>query len=208
MSSRSATLLVRQHQRAVSEGVKMIVNALYAACSLAGLVMVVGGIWLLAKQKVYLDHETKQPIEVEMPGGIRLKANSPALALFLIGFVPLLYPVQKLNPKNYHVVENTRISGSFDPQTDAVVVYASVAQDPLQPHERKFSLTAPFVADEDADYKMLLISNNFVLGETRATRKDSKNGEIVLTFPSIAESGHRYVRDQVDPLPPEFGPTK
>src|SRR5262249_31794231 len=136
-------------------GAVMFSYMLYAACSLAGLIMVFAGIWLIAKKKIYIDTETKQPTSVELPLGVRLKINSPALAFFAIGFIPLLVPVYKLSPEKYHVVETAKITGSFDPQLDTVVVYASMAQDPVEASGRTYRLTAPFVLDANVDYKVL-----------------------------------------------------
>jgi hypothetical protein len=65
---------------------------LYYLSSFAGLVMVAGGIWLLYKQKIYIDSESKQVIEVELPIG-KFKTNLPVLVLFALGFVPLIYPL-------------------------------------------------------------------------------------------------------------------
>src|SRR6476661_10924552 len=65
---------------------------LYYLSSFAGLVMVVGGIWLIYKQKIYIDSESKQVTEIELPIG-KFKTNLPALVLFALGFVPLIYPL-------------------------------------------------------------------------------------------------------------------
>src|SRR5215813_1014704 len=63
-------------------------------CSLAGFSMVVGGIWLIYKEKIYIDRESKQVTEVKTPLG-SFKTNIPALVLFALGFVPLIYPIVK-----------------------------------------------------------------------------------------------------------------
>ena len=62
----------------------------------AGFVMVAGGMWLLYKQKIVIDKESNQPIEISLPGDLKFKSNYPALALFVLGFFPLVYPLSKL----------------------------------------------------------------------------------------------------------------
>ena len=58
--------------------------ALYYVVAVAGFVMVVGGMWLIAKQKIYIDRESKQPVEIKLPLGVSVKSNYPALALFAL----------------------------------------------------------------------------------------------------------------------------
>ena len=195
----------------------MFVNAMYAACSLAGLVMVVGGIWLIAKQKIYIDRETMQPITVEIPFGVRFKANSPALAFFVIGFVPLLFPVWKLNPQHYRHVEQANLisanpsplSQEVDPSNRDMDVYVAVAShEHLDPGQEMLRLPVSFIIDDssgDATVRVLFISNNYVLNRQTASWKAAKgqDGKIVLTFPDIPAAKH-YVTSQVDPVPSGF----
>ena len=54
-----------------------IIIPLYYLCSVAGLVMVVGGIWLIYKEKIFIDRETKQITEIEIPGGWKFRTNIP-----------------------------------------------------------------------------------------------------------------------------------
>lgn len=40
--------------------------ALFFLVATAGVGMVVGSMWLIAKEKIFIDRETKQPIEIEL----------------------------------------------------------------------------------------------------------------------------------------------
>lgn len=182
---------------------------LYVLCSVAGLIMVIGGIWLLAKQKIYIDHETQQPIEIELPGRIRFRANVPALALFVVGFIPLWYPVHRLDLKTLHHVEHATITGTFDPQTDAVFAYVSGIHDELlEGRGGEFQISAaPFDLDEKTDYKILLLSSGYVLGEARASWSDVKDGKVTLAIKTTTTRGN-YKKAEVDPVPAEFLPKK
>ena len=51
---------------------------LYLLIAIAGFVMVVGGMWLIYKQKIYIDRESGQPITVELPGNFKFTSNYPA----------------------------------------------------------------------------------------------------------------------------------
>jgi len=168
--------------------------------------MVVGGIWLLGKQKIYLDHETKEPVQVELPGGIRLKANSPALALFLIGFIPLLYPVYKLDPQKYHAVETATLTGKFDPQEHDLIVYASAVQAPVIRNRNSFQISVPFVADQggeygNVNYEVLVLFNDLIVSQATATLKDrNESGEIPVRLSPFIYPKKNW-EGEVDPLP-------
>jgi hypothetical protein len=65
-------------------------------CSLAGLIMVIGGIWLLAKGKIMLDAKTGEVVDFDLPLLGKVKTNAPILGLFLIGSIPLIYPISTI----------------------------------------------------------------------------------------------------------------
>ena len=146
--------------------------------------MVCGGLWLLFKRKIYLDPKTNEQIlEITLPRGASFKTNIPALAFFVLGFIPLLFPVCKLDPGKYHLVETARITGNLgvlEPHRDMVVVYASVANDPVQASGTTYRLQAPFVLGTSQDYKVLFIVNGYVLYEAPVSWQEVRNGEIPL----------------------------
>lgn len=67
------------------------------------------GFVALLKQKTYLDSETKQPTEVEVPLVGKLKTNYPALLFVFLGFAAAYFAFNK--PRNK---ELWTIQGSFD----------------------------------------------------------------------------------------------
>lgn len=69
---------------------------LFFMSTLAGFVMIAGGIWLIYKEKIYIDRESNKPVEVKLPVGFSFSSNYPALALFALGFFPLVYPFHEL----------------------------------------------------------------------------------------------------------------
>jgi hypothetical protein len=68
----------------------------YYLCMVAGLIMVGGGIWLLAKGKIILDAKTGEVVDFDFPLVGKFKTNVPVLGLFLIGFIPLIYPIPNI----------------------------------------------------------------------------------------------------------------
>jgi hypothetical protein len=145
---------------------------LYYMCSVAGFVMIVGGIWLIYKEKIYIDRESKQPVEINTPVG-NFKSNYPALALFALGFVPLIYPIYALSTLvEYVKVETKQIRGPVETGAYPALVYAARAQDSLNKNG-EFRFPVPFIGSDD--YRLLLVVNGRVLDETRVER--GKPGE-------------------------------
>jgi hypothetical protein len=68
-------------------------NGLFLLCSVAGLILVVGSLFLLWKGRIYLDHEGKSVSSIDLPGGIKFTTQFPVLVMFLFGLVLLVYPV-------------------------------------------------------------------------------------------------------------------
>jgi hypothetical protein len=146
--------------------------ALYYVCSAAGFVMVVGGIWLIYKQKIYIDRESQQPVEIKTPLG-DFKSNYPALALFVLGFFPLVYPIYALQGLvGYVKVDTVRIRGPVEATAYPVLVYATRALDSLS-KSGEFRVPVPFIGDDD--YRVLLVVNGRVFDEARVER--GKPGE-------------------------------
>jgi len=67
-------------------------SSLFLLCSVAGLIMVVGSLFLLWRGRIYLDHKGKQITQVELPMGIKFSTQFPVLVMFFFGVVLLIYP--------------------------------------------------------------------------------------------------------------------
>src|SRR5215469_3982954 len=93
--------------------------ALYYICAGAGALMVAGGIWLIYKQKIYLDAETSEVLQIELPWLGKFKTNVPVLGLFIIGFVLLAYPIHSLTTQYLRVEQSVS-------SPDPVEVYVAV----------------------------------------------------------------------------------
>ncbi len=171
---------------------------LYYLSSLAGLIMVAGGIWLIYKEKIYIDQESKQVTEIETPIG-KFKTNVPALVLFALGFVPLIYPIVK----SAGFAEEIRIQGNVKASTFPVQVYAVIKSDSLL-QNRDFSLEVPVVEGSDGEYKILYIAGSMVL-EDRADLRKTQDGKIQLPDKELLVSAkERFEPAAVAPVPPEF----
>jgi hypothetical protein len=154
---------------------------LYYVSSMAGLVMVIGGIWLIYKQKIYIDRESKQITEIETPIG-KFRTNIPALALFVLGFFPLIYPIYESS--SIIRLEKVKVVGKVKASVHPVLVYAVMLSEPLQ-EDREFSMQLPIMYTKDREYKIIYIAGTTIL-EDRLDMSQVKDGIVNLREKDIA----------------------
>lgn len=171
---------------------------LYYFCSFAGLVMVVGGIWLVAREKLYVDRETKEVTTIELPFGVKLQTNIPALALFLLGFVPLIYPLYATSG----LLEEIQLSGEVAGDGFPVEVYAVVESDFLRAPGH-FRMAVPDLDGQRDHYKVLYVAGNAVL-DGRPDLQRAGNGVLPLPAREFWRSEDTGFAGEVDPVPAEF----
>ena len=171
---------------------------LFYLCSLSGLIMVVGGIWLIYKEKIYIDKESKQVTEIETPIG-KFKTNIPALVLFALGFVPLIYPIVKISEFSKEISKQVRIVGNVKSNVHPVQVYAVLEADSLM-QDRVFSLVVPNLSK---DYKIVYIAKDVVF-EDLAEFQNKKGEEIKLPAKEMTIESSQNFESNVPPVPSEF----
>lgn len=171
---------------------------LYYFCSVAGLVMVIGGIWLVAKEKLYVDRETKEVTTVELPFGVKLQTNIPALALFLLGFVPLIYPLYATSG----LLEEVQISGQVAGDDFPVEVYAVVESESLR-SPGQFLLKVPDVNGQREKYKVLYVAGGAV-HDSRPDLQQARNGVLPVPPRDIWLTEESRLRPELSPVPAEF----
>lgn len=177
----------------------MYTNALplYYLSSFAGLVMVVGGIWLLYKQKIYIDSETKQAVEIELPIG-KFKTNLPALALFALGFVPLIYPLVRCAD----IFSQLSLNGSVEGDAFPVQIYAVVRTHSLN-SAGHFSLKVPQL--DNQDYKVLYVVPGQPPADYDPDLQKAENGQVQLPVTKLVSSRQEKFKPNVlAPVPVEF----
>jgi len=131
--------------------------ALYALCSVAGLLMVLGSLFLLWKGRIYLDNEGQSVTTFEVPMGIKFSTQFPVLIMFLFGAVLLVYPVYyaknvcpdpSLHARRFPVM--VTMTGKVI-SSKPIDVYAVV--DESDKVQNDLTLSVPF--KEDARYRVM-----------------------------------------------------
>ena len=170
---------------------------LYYLSSLAGFIMVAGGIWMLYKQKIYIDRASKKVTEISTPIGT-FRTNIPALALFALGFFPLVYPIVK----SAGFAEEILIRGNVRASAFPVQVYAVVQSDSLL-QNRDFALKVPVLRELGQEYKILYVCGSLVC-EDRAELQSRTNEAIHLLPKELSPASVAEYETDLPPVPPEF----
>ena len=146
---------------------------LYYLSSFAGLFMIVGGIWLLYKQKIYIDKETNEVTEIETPVG-KFKTNAPALMLFALGFVPLIYPLFQVAGSTREI----RIHGNVKTDSQPLAVFA-VATSKAVPRGGDFSVNLPMLKSAK-DYTILYVVGTMIDTVVVDLERATTKGDVML----------------------------
>lgn len=166
-------------------------------CSIAGFVMVAGGVFLIYKEKIYIDKETNSVTSVETPMGT-FKTNVPALALFILGFIPLVFPIYIVKSHS----EKIGISGEITSNVFPVTVYAVYESETLQ-NDGSYTLKVPSQTDS-GKYKLIFYSNNIFI-EDKADFNDMNDGVIAIPKKIISNPKRQVVfRKEIQDTPPKF----
>jgi len=176
---------------------------LLAMTGFAGFVMVVGGMWLVYKQKIYIDKEGNTAIGVKLPGNFSFTGNYPALALFALGFFPLIYPLHEVRiPPDYLRVVNVKIKGTVHSQAYPALVYAAAVPYPVVNDGDGFEVAVPII-NGSGDYKVLLIVDGHVLDSQSASAAAITQGEIPVQFKPVIVDPPQY-KGEIKPVPASY----
>jgi len=165
--------------------------------SLTGFVMIVGGLYLIYKEKIYIDSQTNEVSTVETPLGT-YRTNAPALALFVVGAVLLLATVS-MKPDEKQVT----LKGSVRSNEYPVQVYVVLEQQSLN-NAGSYIFNVPG-NPENNHYKLLFKGGDTVY-DSIADLNDLKNNEIKINEVVINDPGLRasYVPKVLATVPAEF----
>lgn len=155
-------------------------SGLYYISAVAGFIMIAGGMWLIYKEKLILDATTgKEPaVKVDIPFFGKLTTNIPALGLFILGFIPLFYPIYK------STTEYTRIEQDIKSEKYPVYVYAVIRQKSVNA-QGKLVITIPNVESGDYEPEIIYIADRFLTDQEDISLAKSTRGVIELKAKSL-----------------------
>ena len=181
---------------------------LYCLCSAAGFVMIIGGIWLLAKQKIYLNPETGAIVQVDLGPLGKFKTNIPSLGLFLIGGFLLVLPpyLAKFLPELES--PSLEVTGSVNSNAHPVVIYAVIRSQAMQ-QDGSFTIPMPQHMNAAYDPKVLYVAANAQgVFDDDVQLKLQKGGQIQLSPKKLENANANQqlpqIANPVKPTPIEY----
>ncbi len=105
-------------------------SVILITAEVAGFVLLVSTMLLIGLRRIYIDSETKEPIEFEIPVIGKLKTQTPALFLIAAGVLLICYAVYE-NPKGPNLQHGT-VDGSIDLQGESATVLVLALPAPYQ----------------------------------------------------------------------------
>jgi hypothetical protein len=139
----------------------------------AGILLVIGTMFLLFARRIYLDAETKQPIKFTLPVMGEISTQAPVLILIVIGAFMVVYPLSMMG------ADMATLEGDIDTggKSVSVVLVAVPAYEHSQDAAGPLLLRVPLLAT-DATYRVKFIVDKLVIDDQAA---ELKNGRLKLT---------------------------
>jgi len=141
----------------------------------AGVILLVGTMLLIGLRRVYIDSETKQPTEFEIPLVGKVKTQAPALVLVLAGVLLIGYAVHE---DQGPIIQQGSLAGTIDLQGASATVLVLAVPAPYQnPRESSgpFSINVPLLPGNvdyqvkyEVDQHIFPVSSVFANGEIKA----------------------------------------
>jgi hypothetical protein len=165
-------------------------------CQITGIIMIVGSLFLIFKEKVFIDKESKA-MYVELPMIGRLRTNAPLLAVIALGLVAVIYPVFR-----DHVTYIT-VHGYIKSNSHPVSVYA-VAGQSTSGNDNNLVIAIPKLPSQDYQPHLVFRVGNVFDDETIELNK-VKNGVFELNGVNLVDSSRVPDLKPIDtPKPAEF----
>jgi hypothetical protein len=139
----------------------------------AGILLVIGTMFLLFARRIYLDAETKQPITFKLPVMGEISTQAPVLILIVIGAFMVVYPLSKMG------ADMATLEGYVDTggKSVNVVVIAVPAYEYHQDAPGPLVGRVPLLAT-DATYRVKFLVDRQVIDDQAA---ELTNGRLKLT---------------------------
>lgn len=156
---------------------------LLVSCSLAGLIMVIGSLYLLWKGRIGLDRETKSATKFKLPGGFEVESPVAGLIMFVLGVfmlvIPIHYSPQFCTDLSFHKkvpLEMVNLRGKVSTDT-SIEVYAIIDEQKANA-DQTIALSVPYLADRRYFVKYFNSAGNMVDEENFRLDKDEKVKEL------------------------------
>lgn len=149
-----------------SQGTLLLVS------QIAGIFLLVATMLLVGFRRIYIDAETKEPITFEIPIFGKVKSQTPAVVLIIVGAFMVVYPIIRAQADEA-VLRGTVDTGGH---TVTVTVVAIPSYQATLQSSEPFTLNVPLI--QDASYHVQYIVDKQVVGEQEAPLKGRNFSEL------------------------------
>lgn len=143
--------------------------------ALAGILLLVGTMLLLWFRRIYIDAQTGQPTEIEIPLIGKFKTQAPTFALIIVAAVLVIYPISRAKQ------DLIKIEGTVDPGGKSVTVLVVALPNNLTTLDSAGLFEMPVPLIKDASYRVKFIVDKQVVGDC-AAKQDEKGVYKVADF--------------------------
>ena len=154
----------------------------YYLCQAAGIILILGTLWLLSKKKVYLDAKTKQVTKIQfpLPFAVKLTTNAHVIVIFLFGIVLMILPLLITES-----LPSVQVKGTISSSDHPVYIYAVIRTEIVE-QDGGFTISMPQDLGSGYTPKILYVvksSENIFSDFVQTTQ--AKRGVISLTTKQI-----------------------
>lgn len=143
--------------------------------AVSGILLLVGTMVLLWFRRIYIDAQTGQPTEIEIPLIGKFKTQAPTFALIIVAAVLVIYPISRSRQ------DLIKIEGTVDPGNKPVTVVVVTLPNSLTTLQSAGSFEMPVPLIENACYRVQYIVDGQVVGD-RPVKRDEKGVYKVADF--------------------------
>jgi len=144
----------------------------------SGALLLVSVVWLLNNRRIYLDRDTKQPIEFEFPVLGKLKTQNPVLAMILVAAGLIVYPISASR------TDQVTVNGFVE--TDGKPVTVTIVPMPLL--QQTFQSTSPVKMQvpvlPDVNYRALFSVDRRIESDTAVDLEQRKLADFRYSSPT------------------------
>jgi hypothetical protein len=156
---------------------------LFVSCSLAGLIMVIGSLYLLWKGRIDLRRETKSSTKFKLPGGVEVETPVAGLVMFVMGvimlFIPIHYSPKICKDPAFHLkkpLEMVDLRGKVS--TDSNIEVYVIVDEQKANADQTIALSVPYMDDRRYFVRYVNTAGEMVNEENFRLGKDDRVYEL------------------------------
>ena len=158
-------------------------HTLLLLSTIAGILLLVGTMLLLWFRRIYIDAQTGQPTEIEIPLIGKFRTHAPTFALIIVGAILVIYPIYYAPKQDFITVEGAVNAGR---KSVTVLVVSLPNNQATLDDVGPFHMSVPLI--KDANYRVKFSVDKQIVAD-REARPDQKGVYKVKDWDYMPELG-------------------